>query len=99
MTSKSSWLSRAVDTTELRHGKEEEQSKISLLLPQEGWLEGVSLEGKCSLCTSVSSAKRPREEKPTQKYQPIMTTSSALTQLYTLWKSLMRQRGANVLLW
>lgn len=98
MTSKRSWLSGTVDTTELCHGKDKEQSKSSLLLPQEGWLEGVSLEGKCPPGTSVSSVKRPQEEKPTQRYQPIVTVSSALTRLHMLQKFLMRQWGANVLL-
>jgi len=78
MTSKSSCLSSSIGTNELCHGKDEVQSKVSLLLPQ----EGVKLEGKCPPCISRASVKRPHEEKATHKHQPIAISS--LTQMYML---------------
>lgn len=74
-TSKSLWPSSSVGTTKLCHGEDAVQSKVSLLLPQEGWLEGVKLEGKCPPCTSWSSVKRPHKE----KHPLIAISCSALT--------------------
>lgn len=58
MTSESLWLSSSVGTTELCNGKDEVQSKVGLLLLQEGWLEGVKLGGKHPPSISWSSVKR-----------------------------------------
>lgn len=60
------------------------QSKVSLLLSPEGWLEGVKFEGKCSPCISWSSVKKPHKEKATEKHRWIVISYSALTRAYVL---------------
>lgn len=72
------WLSSNAGTTELCQGKEEEQSKVSLLLSQQGRLEGVKLEGKCPPCISWSSVRKPHKEKATQKHQLRTATQPSL---------------------
>lgn len=90
VTSKNSWLSSTAGTTD------EVQSKISLLLSQEGWLEGVKLVGKSPPCISWSSARKPHKEKATQKHQLFVISYSSLMGVYVLWGSLIRQwKGEN----
>lgn len=72
------------------------QSKVNLLLLQEGWLEGVKLEGKCPPCTSWSSVKRPHKEKAIQKHQLIAINSSALTQRVSAHQAMRSKHAALV---